>query len=427
MNNEPLVSIITPSFNQGMFIANTIKSVVSQTYKNVEYIVVDAQSSDNTSEVLDSFSNSIDRLVCEPDNGQSDAIIKGFKLASGDLVGWINSDDILYPDAVEKIVDAYNLSHDSTLFYNSNINIIDKYGKVIREASVKVSTREQLLRENNTLIQPGSFYSRKALVDVGYFSETLRYSMDLDLWLRLLVKSNPVDLNTKPIAGYREWEETKTLNGGTSLLTERKKMLLEHGAEWHDKSVLNIYYSIFKINAKLSLNKARYLLSACTYYGAVRYLPSSNTKLTKWVRPLRRNIASYMFDKAGDNINIERNAYFGSGKKVRIGDNSGIGVNCKLFGTVVLGNNIMMGQNVQFITTGHEFSDINVPMIKQGLTKEKSIVVSDDVWIGSNSIILPGVNVGKGVVIGAGSIVTKDIPDYVVVAGNPASIVKNRK
>lgn len=116
----------------------------------------------------------------------------------------------------------------------------------------------------------------------------------------------------------------------------------------------------------------------------------------------------------------------GGGGNVQIGNNSGLGVNCQIMGTVSLGSNVMMGPDVMFISTAHRFGQIDVPMIEQGFEGDRPIVVEDDVWIGARCICLPGVRIGKGSVIGAGSVVTKSIPGYSVAAGNPARVIRSR-
>lgn len=163
------------------------------------------------------------------------------------------------------------------------------------------------------------------------------------------------------------------------------------------------------------------------YYIFARRLPASNTSkyfvFFKWIRYY---ICLGLFKSCGSNVNIERMARFGSGSKISIGDNSGIGVNCNIVGEVVIKNNVMMGEDCILITTCHEFMDIKVPMIEQGMKPEKKIVIGDDVWIGSRCIILPGVVIGRGTIVAAGSVVTKSFGDYLVVGGNPAKVIKNR-
>lgn len=123
-------------------------------------------------------------------------------------------------------------------------------------------------------------------------------------------------------------------------------------------------------------------------------------------------------------MNIERGAIFGP--QVEIGDNSGIGIRCELWGPVSIGNNVMMGPEVVVYTSGHRFDDYEIPMNIQGTTEDRKVYIGDDCWIGRRAIIMPGVTIGDGCVIAAGAIVTHDIPQYSVVAGVPARIIKSR-
>lgn len=163
-----------------------------------------------------------------------------------------------------------------------------------------------------------------------------------------------------------------------------------------------------------------------SYYGFASHLPASSSRYTGWCRSIRKLLCTPLFRSAGKNINIEKGAFFGSGAKVSIGDNSGIGVNCKLLGEVTIGKNVMMGPEVVFITTTHDHSRVDVPMIAQGFSDDRPIIISDDVWLGTRCTVLPGVTIGKGVIVGAASVVTKSVPDKVVVAGNPARVIKHR-
>ena len=168
------------------------------------------------------------------------------------------------------------------------------------------------------------------------------------------------------------------------------------------------------------------VLALAAYYIFARYLPASNNRIGFWARPIRRLICQRIFESTGRNINIEKGAYFGTGKGIEIGDNSGIGVNCQVYGPAKIANNVMMGPEVIILTANHSSERLDIPMIQQGCLPCQKVTIFDDVWIGTRAIILPGVTIGKGSIIGAGSVVTKDVSDYAVVGGNPARVIKYR-
>lgn len=168
------------------------------------------------------------------------------------------------------------------------------------------------------------------------------------------------------------------------------------------------------------------ILRLIIFYAFARYLPASDSRFFKFIRPVRRCITRTLFKRAGKNINIEKGAYFGDGSQIEIGDNSGIGINCRVCGNVTIGNNVMMGPDVIILTRKHEFERMDIPMIEQGHAPEMPVKIGDDVWIGTRSIILPGASIGKGAIIGAGAVVTKDVPEYAISCGNPAQVVKYR-
>lgn len=144
---------------------------------------------------------------------------------------------------------------------------------------------------------------------------------------------------------------------------------------------------------------------------------------SKWIRYF---ICKHLFAKCGKNVNVEHGAEIGSGKRIEIGDNSGIGINC-VVQSAIIGKNVMMGSDVVFIHANHKFDNPNCLMRGSGHIDVGPVIVGDDVWIGTRSIILPGRKIGNGSIIGAGSVVTKDVPDYAIVAGNPAKIIRYRK
>lgn len=164
------------------------------------------------------------------------------------------------------------------------------------------------------------------------------------------------------------------------------------------------------------------------YYSFCQYLPHSKVKLLGvFAKKMRGFCGRRLFKHTGKNITIEPKAYFGSGKNISIGDNSGIGPNCRVPNNISIGSHVMMAPDVVILSNNHKFDDTSRPMMAQGTLSKTSLVISDDVWIGTRVIVTPNVSeIGKGVIIGAGSVVTKNIPDFAVVAGNPAKIIKFR-
>lgn len=250
---EPKISIITPSYNQGQFIEATILSVLNQTYQNIEYILIDGGSTDDTMDVVNRYRDQINIVIHEKDSGQSNAINKGFRAATGDLVGWINSDDILYPDCVERIVNLYKQHPDGAVYYGEVLHQIDELGAIIVTRHVPIPNRQFLLLQNYELAQQGSFYPTRLVQEVGYLNETIHYCMDLDLWLKLLNHGPIYACVGKPISGFRIWGETKTSTGGTKFLANIREVLLNYGASPYSKAVLKTQYYIFRANVKKTL------------------------------------------------------------------------------------------------------------------------------------------------------------------------------
>lgn len=161
------------------------------------------------------------------------------------------------------------------------------------------------------------------------------------------------------------------------------------------------------------------------YYGLAYHLPKS----AAWgglPRILRRVLCRLLFGQAGANLDIERRAYFGSGHRLRIGNNSGLGENCRLLGQVNIGDDVMMGPDCIIMTLGHEYRDRSCPMRLQGNTPERPVIIEDDVWIGVRVTILPGIRIGCGAIVAAGAVVTRDVPPYCIVGGVPARVIKER-
>jgi|GEM_PF-101594 len=174
------------------------------------------------------------------------------------------------------------------------------------------------------------------------------------------------------------------------------------------------------------MEKIKRLFFCVLYYGCARHLPSSVFPGGGIFKALRYQICRQLFAACGTNVNVEKGASFHSGSNVRIGKNSGIGINAEIGGAVEIGDNVMMGPNCVIITRNHKIDRTDIPMCEQHFSESRPVLIGDDVWIGQNVIILPGVKIGKGSIIGAGTVVPKNIPEYSVAVGNPAKVVKSR-
>lgn len=159
-------------------------------------------------------------------------------------------------------------------------------------------------------------------------------------------------------------------------------------------------------------------------YSLESIMPQSDGRFTIW-KKYRVFCGRLILNVHGINFNIEKGARFAS--SVQIGDNSSIGKKAILAGKVIIGDNVMMAPECMIYTKNHSIERTDIPMNLQGETLEKPVVIGNDVWIGARVIILPGVNIGEGSVLGAGCVVTRDVPPYTVVGGVPAKVIKQRK
>jgi cellulose synthase/poly-beta-1,6-N-acetylglucosamine synthase-like glycosyltransferase len=191
----PKISIVTPSYNQGEFIEKTIRSILLQDYPNLEYFIVDGGSSDNSVETIYKYSKWISQWGSEPDKGQSDALNKGFTFASGDFLGWINSDDFLLPGALFKLADSIKSNPDISIWVGEADKRTAK-GELIYTCKVPELSLESFLhwrnpqrpRNKGYFLQPACFFSKKAWEECGPLRQDLDYCMDVALWLEMVQK-----------------------------------------------------------------------------------------------------------------------------------------------------------------------------------------------------------------------------------------------
>ena len=211
MNNQPLVTIVTPSFNQAPYLETTIRSVLNQDYPNIEYIVMDGGSSDGSAEILARYSDRLSYWESVKDKGQTDAINKGFSRAHGEILAWINSDDVLYPHAVREAVAFLTEHPDHGLVYG-NSDFIDADGKVIGKFNAKQTNYKKLTQGYVHIPQQAAFWRADLWNQVGPLDDTIYFAMDYDLWLRLAKISEIKYLdNPDPWAAFRLHADAKTI------------------------------------------------------------------------------------------------------------------------------------------------------------------------------------------------------------------------
>jgi hypothetical protein len=222
----PVVSVVTPSLNQGRFIRATIESVLSQDYPNIEYIVVDGGSIDQTAAIVREYGDRV-RFVSRPDSGQSQAINDGFRMAKGSVLAWLNSDDVFLPGAVGAAVRAIQGNPDAGMVYGDGFTIDTDGNTTGRFPHTREPDLWRLVHLSDYILQQSVFFRREALDDVGYPDESLHYSMDWDLFIRIGLKYRLAYI-PECLGCIREYPETKSSRGGAGRVRELHAMLRKH-------------------------------------------------------------------------------------------------------------------------------------------------------------------------------------------------------
>jgi glycosyltransferase involved in cell wall biosynthesis len=221
----PRISVVTPSYNQGCFLEQCIRSVLDQGYPNLEYIILDGGSTDDSLSIISKHAPQLTWWVSEPDGGQSAAINRGFRRASGVLVAWLNSDDFYLPGALKAVAAAYRQNPRAS-FYLGNGQRVDKAGNPLSSFfpnDIVRFHRPALVHGLNYILQPATFISRKHLTKAGYLDEQLKFGMDSDLWLRLSALAEPESVQAL-LAASREYDDTKTATGAFQRVEELRRV-----------------------------------------------------------------------------------------------------------------------------------------------------------------------------------------------------------
>ena len=222
---RPLVTVVTPSFNQGRFIRATIESVLEQDYPRIEYLVIDGGSTDETVSILKEYSGRL-RWVSERDRGQAHAINKGWRQASGSLVAYLNSDDVYLPGAVAQAVAALDAHPEAAAVYGEGYHV-DERGAILERYPTEPFNADRL-RETCFICQPTVFMRRDAVERVGYLDESLRYCMDYDLWIRLVRAGKVLSHVSRYLASTRLHADAKTLDQRGQAHAEILQVIYRH-------------------------------------------------------------------------------------------------------------------------------------------------------------------------------------------------------
>jgi glycosyltransferase involved in cell wall biosynthesis len=243
------ISIITPSFNQGMFIEQTIISVLHQQYADFEHIIIDGKSSDNTLTILQRYCSKI-RYISEKDKGQADAVNRGIKIASGEIIGWLNSDDLYMPNSLEKVADFFEENPEYDIVYG-NAYFVDEKGSITGEYPTQ-NFNYKKLADRCYICQPSVFFRKKIINDIGYLDESLHLCLDYEFWMRIGKKYNFYHINDF-FSCSRMYPENKTLSRSNEMYMEAHAILKKYYGyiplSWVKAKVFNDnpYYSNLKV------------------------------------------------------------------------------------------------------------------------------------------------------------------------------------
>lgn len=271
MNTElrfPRISIITPSFNQARYIEQTIHSVLNQDYPNLEYIIIDGGSTDGTVDVVRKYESVLSYWISEPDRGQAHAINKGLERVTGDIIAYLNSDDLYLPGALHRVAGEYRARPDADLFYG-RCRLIDGDNVILGQRTGSISTYEEILDlwdvwwQERNFVQPEVFWTKRIMDRAGPFREDLFYVMDYDYWARIFRAGGKPSFIDAELACFRRHSAQKSTQPE---LTAAELIEVARPLIWEDSALVGfakqtelkgkwLYHTVFLPEVMRSLHR----------------------------------------------------------------------------------------------------------------------------------------------------------------------------
>jgi glycosyltransferase involved in cell wall biosynthesis len=297
----PKVSIVTPSYNQAGFIEETIRSVLLQQYPNIEYIIIDGGSTDGSVDIIRKYEPWLSYWVSEPDRGQSHAINKGWNHSSGDVIAWLNSDDLYEPNTFRDIALYFAENPEIHMIYG-DCKIINKESEITDDAPIHEYDLKPLVCNEWFISQPTVFIRKEVLEIVGFINESFYMVMDWEFFLRIALAGFTIKYFKCPLARFRIWEDAKTTRYHTR--AGREKLLVLDNIFSNQKYLPQIacfkneaYGFVHSWTARANARERNSISVLTHYYRAIGYQPelSRDKRLIKVTR--KALLGTYLFEK----------------------------------------------------------------------------------------------------------------------------------
>lgn len=406
MNNK--ISVITVVYNDVTHIESTIKSYLSQTWTNKEYIVIDGGSNDGTAEIIKQYADKITYWCSEKDEGIYDAMNKGISKATGDWINFLNSGDY-YADnhSLENALKVEDIENADIIYGNSIA--LDKHSKTYILAGIDTTQLRYrpIYRHGSSLIR--SEIHRKYLFDVSK-KKQFGFALDWDM----IFRAYRGGCRFKKANCYMEAYDVEGMSN------QPIKELIYNYRITKDKTFSISKYAALQKSILFYLLKKTFIYKYFSAFLKEYVVNDILPHIPSWC--IRKHILKRVKLSIGKKSFIMKRNYFMDINKISVGDYTDINRGCFLDGrgTIVIGNNVSISHEVKIITGSHDMNSCQFEAIY------KPIIIDDYVWLGAGCTILQGIHIGIGAVVCAGAVVTKDIKPYEVVAGVPAKVIKNR-